>query len=77
MEYKFHKSSDFRSCQTHSYSRRKGHNKSVLAGATEDGHFTCVAALIEAGADVNERDEMGRVALHSHKSKGLFTLDVF
>ena len=68
VEYKFHKGSDFRSCEAHSYSRQKGHNRSVLAGATKDGHFACLAALIEAGADVNERDEMGRVALQSHKS---------
>ena len=68
VKYKFHKGSDFRSCEAHSYSRQKGHNRSVLGRATDDGHFACVAALIEAGADVNERDEMGRVALHSHKS---------
>ena len=67
VEYKFNKGSDFRSCEAHSYSRQKGHNRSVLAGATKDGHFACLAALIEAGADVNERDEMGQVALHSHK----------
>ena len=38
----------------------------LLGGATLDSHLTCLAALIDAGADVNERLPYGHTALHFH-----------
>ena len=57
-----------RPCKAHSKISEdiKGKWATLLIGPTHDCHLACLAALIEAGADVNEQLRTGETALHFH-----------
>ena len=67
-----------RPCKAHSENSESVKAKwtTLLAGPTFDSHLTCLAALIEAGADVNETaQQSGITALHFHPLQDRLSYD--
>ena len=68
---KFSKDFALRPCKFHSETSVcrelvKTKYTTLLIRAIRDSHFTCLLALIEAGADVNETTRYGEAPLHCH-----------
>ena len=71
IQRKFSEEAILRPCKAHSANSEDVRDKRItlLGGPTFDSHFTCLAALIEAGADVNETLDpgpTGHTPLHYH-----------
>ena len=71
IQRKFSKNAILRPCKAHSDKSEDVTAKRItlLGGPTFDSHLTCLAALIEAGADVNETlgpGPTGHTPLHYH-----------
>ena len=70
VERKFSEGIILRPCKKHCHLTydKKGKGKTALIDAMEKGHLTCVTALVEAGADVNEKSTHWgqKTPLHCH-----------
>ena len=71
LQRKFSEGAILRPCKGHSENSEPVRAKRItlLGGPTFDSHLTCLAALIEAGADVNETlgpGPTGHTPLHYH-----------
>ena len=68
IQRKFKEGAVLRPCKAHSKMSEdiKAKWATSLTGPTHDCHLACLAALIEAGADVNEELRTGETPLHFH-----------
>ena len=76
LQEKFSEGIVLRPCKAHFDNSVKTKWTTLLAGPTFDSHLTCLAALIEAGADVNETSQQsGVTALHFHPLQDRLSYD--
>ena len=80
LQRKFSEGAILRPCKAHSENSEpvRAERATLLGGPTFDSHLTCLAALIEAGADVNETlgpGPTGHTPLHYHPLQHKLSFD--